>query len=558
MSQDNTKNSDSGAPESPDRGKSAYFDRRDIIKGLATLPVLGVFIQQLTQKWYSVKNQEEKQKALLGELGIQDAPAVLPSGSISAGGKQLRLGFVGYGSRGEYLMRAAGFAHPSWVESMKQAKVENKNDVRLEDFYNQEDLNIVFNGVCDVFDVRAENALEAVKNGSNKGKKNENAKKYRTYKQMLESDDIDGIIVATPEHWHAQMAIDAAKLGKHIYLEKPFCLTIPQAYEVCDAVKASNIKLQIGHQGRQTDAYIMAREVIRQGVLGDVSIVSITTNRNDPNGAWIYSIHPEASPMNIDWRQFLGQSRRVAFSMERFFRWRLWYDYGTGLSGDLLTHEFDAINMILDLGIPKFANASGGVYYYHDGREVPDVYNATYEYPDRNLTMLYSATLSNTTKRGKLIMGSDATMEFGQLHASALAVTPDSGSKRFKEKIDAGELDPELPMFSYSPGSKGFDAVTTATEKYFAGRGLLYTYRDGVRIDTTHLHIAEWLNAIRTGGETSCGVEQGFQEAITAHMGTLAYKTGMRIEWDNEARKIANIEPPANWTDAEIKRVMNA
>jgi len=106
------------------------------------------------------------------------------------------------------------------------------------------------------------------------------------------------------------------------------------------------------------------------------------------------------------------------------------------------------------------------------------------------------------------------------------------GSTRYKEKIEQGLIDTSLPMFTYTPGSKGLDAVTSATEKYFAGRGLLYTYRDGKRYDTTHLHMLEWLEAIRNNGSTSCDAEMGRQEAITAHMGTLAYQTGKRIEWD--------------------------
>jgi len=210
--------------------------------------------------------------------------------------------------------------------------------------------------------------------------------------------------------------------------------------------------------------------------------------------------------------------------------------------------------MIIDLGIPKNAVATGGVYFYKDGREVPDVYQANYEYPDKDLTLVYSATLSSNAKRGKLIMGNDATMDLGQLHASALAVTADSGSTRFREKIDQGLIDPEIPMFSYTPGSKGFDAITTATEKYFAGRGLLYTYREGKRVDTTHLHIREWLDAIRSGGDTSCNIDRGFEEAITAHMGTLSYKIGRKVEWDFDNNRVKDLTPPNDWTDEEVQR----
>ncbi len=510
--------------------------RRDILKALATLPVLGIFFQKLNKKVSADTSQKEQ---IMAELGMDgDIPTIVPASSVDASWNPLRLGIIGYGSRGEYLLRAAGFAHSSWIESMKQANLEDPMDRRLEDFMNQENLSVVFNGVCDVFDIRAEKALETVQSGSNTGIENPNAKRYRRYTNLLKAADIDGVIIATPEHLHAQMAIDAAKAGKHIYLEKPLTRTIPEVQPVIDAVNESGVKFQLGHQGRQTDSYLMARKVIDRNILGKISLIEVTTNRNDPNGAWIYSIHHEASPMNIDWRQFLGGGPRRPFSLERFFRWRLWFDYGTGLSGDLFTHEYDALNMILDLGIPKSAVASGGVYYYKDGREVPDVYNVVYEYPDKDLTLIYSATLASNTKRGKLIMGSDANMDLGQLHASAMSVFADPESQRYKEKIENGIINTDLPMFTYSPGSKGLDAVTSATEQYFAGRGLLYTYRDGKRIDTTHLHIKEWLDAIRTDGITSCGLEMGRQEAVTAHMGTLSYHLGRKVEWDAENNTI--------------------
>lgn len=516
------------------------FNRREILKGLATVPVLGVFFHKLLKK-RSV--DISKKNRLLTDLKLDEESLTIPSlqtGSTS--GKELRLGIIGYGSRGEYLLRAAGFAHPSWLESMKQAAQEDSRDKRYEDFLNQDPLNIVINGVCDVFDIRAERALETVTKGANTGAVNENAKRYRTYKQMLASDDIDAVIVATPEHWHAQMAIDAAEAGKHLYLEKPLTRAIPEVLPVVEAVKNSGIVFQLGHQGRQTDSYMIAREVVQKQILGKISLVEVTTNRNDPGGAWIYNIHHEASPMNIDWRQFLGKSKRRPFSLERFFRWRCWYDYGTGLSGDLFTHEYDSLNMILNLGIPDSVVATGGIYYYKDGREVPDVYQAAYEYSDRAMTLLYSATLSSNMKRGKLIMGDDAAMDLGQLHAGTMSVTADPNSKRYKEMIESGLIKNDTPMFMYTPGSKGLDAVTSATEKYFAGRGLLYTYRGGKRVDTTHLHLWEWLDAIRKGGETSCDIEMGYQEAVTAHMGTLAYLTGRRIEWDHTNRQVVGAE----------------
>ncbi|MCK5839045.1 MAG: gfo/Idh/MocA family oxidoreductase, partial [Bacteroidales bacterium] len=251
-------------------------------------------------------------------------------------------------------------------------------------------------------------------------------------------------------------------------------------------------------------------------------------------GAWVYKIDEEAGPHNIDWEQFTGPAPPHPFSLERFFRWRCWWDYSTGLSGDLFTHEYDAINQILNLGIPHSAVSSGGIYYYKDGRTVPDVLNTAFEYPDRDLSLLYSATLASNHRRGKVIMGHDAYMEVG----SNLKIFADTNSTRYREKIKAKIIDPSLPIYSYTPGMKEVDAITSPTEHYFAGRGLLYTYRGGKRVDASHLHIKEWIDCIRNGTQPSCNVDQGFEEAITAHMGTIAYREKREVFWDKEKQEI--------------------
>nr|NQU89507.1 gfo/Idh/MocA family oxidoreductase [Bacteroidota bacterium] len=256
--------------------------------------------------------------------------------------------------------------------------------------------------------------------------------------------------------------------------------------------------------------------------------------RNSPSGAWVYKIDPEAGPDNIDWEQFIGPAPFHEFSLERFFRWRCWWDYSTGLSGDLFTHDYDAMNQIMGLGIPHSAIASGGIYFYKDGRTVPDVLQMAFEYPDKDFTLLYSATQSSSHHRGRMIMGHDAWMEVGnQMH-----IYPDPSSTKYSEKIKNGTMDPNLPIYSYQPGMKQVDAITSPTERYFAGRGLLYTYLGGKRVDPSHLHIKDWLDCIRDGGLPSCNINQGFEEAITAHMGTIAFKENRRVFWDKENQQI--------------------
>ncbi|HHS12643.1 MAG TPA: Gfo/Idh/MocA family oxidoreductase [bacterium] len=509
--------------------------RRDLLKSMATLPVLGVFGAAFHQKRRLV---HRKKNAIIGELGFDEAPTVLTSETLDGKGDVIRLGLIGAGGRGMHLIRSAGFADPEWTARAKMAAQEDRMNTWLKDYLNQPDLNVRLTAVCDVFDVRAEKAAAASVNPLSPVKNIDDfseAKRHRHYRDLLNDRNVDAVIIATPDHWHAQMAMDAARAGKHVYLEKCMTRTEEEALALTRVIKETGITFQLGHQNRQLETYNRAHDIFRKGLLGPVTLVAITTNRNTPDGAWVYPIHPMGNPGTIDWDLFQGPApNRVPFSRERFFRWRCWYDYGTGLSGDLLSHEYDCVNQVLHVGIPASVTASGGIYFFKDGRDVPDVFQATLEYPDRNLTVLYSATLANSEYRGAVFMGHDATMRVG----GTLTVKADSHSTRYEKKIRNGLIDPSLPLFSFRPGSKGLDAVTSATEQYFSSRGLLYTYRDGKRVDSTHLHVKEWIDCIRSGGTPGCGIDRGFEEAITCHMATRAYLEKRSVAWDPVRRRI--------------------
>lgn len=525
--------------------------RRDAVKTLLTLPLVGALGYGVFAK--VVSEGEKRQKRNI--FTFEKRPALPPAMS----GEQIRLGIIGFGIRGKQLMRAIGFAEPTAIDNMINAGKQNKKDTRYEQFKAQDDLNVVVTGVCDIFDVYGEAAIAAGANinkeGSD-GKMGNAPKRYRTYKELLAADDIDAVIIATPDQWHGQMTIDAIEAGKHVYVEKPLSWTVPETYRIRDVVKNSGLTFQLGHQGRQTDSYVRAKEMIDRNMLGKINLVEVCTNRNDPNGAWVYPIIDGSSPSSIDWEQFdgprqqieeyrnymlsnkldryIGPEERDKFSLERFFRWRCWWDYSTGLSGDLLTHEYDAINQMMGVGIPTSATSSGGVYVFKDGRTVPDVLQTTFEFGDHDMTMLYSSTLGSTRNRGKVIMGTDANLEVSNM----LSMTIDRDSVQYRDKIADGSIPTNEPFYIYVPGSDKVDSVTSPTELYFAQRGLLYTYVGGKRYDTTHLHLREWLYCIRSGQKPSCNIDAAFDEAITAHMGTRAYLEGRTMYWDKDKEEI--------------------
>ncbi len=556
LPEDKDKNKDTKASDKNPLPESQ--GRRDAIKALATIPVLGA----LAYGVYSKQKHDRTLRDVSDVFNLSKDSATIAE--LQPNGKLIRIGIIGCGIRGKQLLRAAGFVSPKTLQELIDDSKEDKKDTRYVDFKAQENLNIAITGVCDIFDTFAEEGIAAGSNinrEGNGGTLGPAPKRYRHYQEMLAADDIDAVIIATPDHWHSTMAMDAAKAGKHVYVEKPLSWTVPETYMVREVIKNTGVVFQLGHQGRQVDSYHKAKEIIDKDLLGPISLIEVCTNRNDPNGAWVYNIDPTANPQTIDWKQFEGNQERVKeytdymtkyklekyvgpderskFSLERFFRWRCWWDYSTGLSGDLLTHEYDAINQLMGVGIPHSATSSGGVYFFKDGRTVPDVLQTTFEFPETNMTMLYSATLANARNRGKVIMGHDASMEVGD----TLTVKIDPFSTRYKEKLEKGIIKPDVPFYTYVPGKSNVDAITSATEMYFAQRGLLYSYLGGKRYDTTFLHIREWLECIRdTNKKTSCGIDAAFEEAITAHMGTRAYLEGRTMYWDKDKEEIVRGE----------------
>ncbi len=520
-------NNNNNNPENNLEGKDGKrVGRRDILKGLATLPVAGALAYGVYRK--ARLDRLKSLKSVAHELGLNTDPIVgLPLTDPDS--ETVRIGIIGYGIRGKQLAMGLGFAHPTLVDDM----ISGASYVPYDMFRDLEDLNVRITAVCDIFDTYGRMAQEMAANtnrvGSDGSLGTELPKRYKTYQELCAAPDVDAVIIAAPDHWHGPMTIEAARNGKHVYCEKPLTWTVEETYEVRKAIKESGVVFQLGHQGRQTDNYIKAKEAYEKGTVGKINLIEVTTNRNDPNGAWVYPIHEDANPDTIDWEQFIGQAPWHEFSLERFFRWRCWWDYSTGLSGDLLTHEYDALNQILDLGIPASAVSSGGIYFFQDGRTVPDVLTTQFEYPDRDLSFMYSATLASSMDRGKKIMGHDGYMDIGR----SLQIFVDRGSTKYADKIESGQINTDEPIYIFAPGLKGgVDAISSATAEYFAARGLLTTTRNGREVDTTHLHLKEWIDCIRTGKVTSCNIEEAFEEAMTAHMGTLAYRNNKQTFWD--------------------------
>jgi len=248
--------------------KPAGVDRRNLFKGLASLPVLGALG---AAAWGKKAADDSRRQAIIDELGVSgDAPAIIDRLMSRPPSDRINIGIIGFGGEGEAVVRAAGFPRPEWIDARREAQRTDSRDRRLDEYLAHGDLNLELTGVSDLFDNRAQWAIDASNCETRPGgaPAGRGATRYRRYTEMLDDGDVDAVIIATPDHWHAQISIDAANAGKHIYCEKAMTRTEEEVLPVVEAVKQSGVKFQLGHQNRQLESHEKAREVYEKGILG--------------------------------------------------------------------------------------------------------------------------------------------------------------------------------------------------------------------------------------------------------------------------------------------------
>jgi len=255
---------------------------------------------------------------------------------------------------------------------------------------------------CDIYDGRLARAKE------NWGK---DIFTTRDYREVLARKDVDSVIIATPDHWHQKITVDALDAGKHVYCEKPMVHAISEGQAMIDAQQRSGRVLQIGSQYVSSLVYQKARELLADGAIGELNMVEAWLDRNSAIGAWQYSIPPDASPETIDWDRFLGSAPKRPFEPIRLFRWRNYRDYGTGVAGDLFVHLLTGLHFATGVKGPTRVYATGGLRFWKDGRDVPDLMLALLDYPGFTVTL--KVNFESGTPResfGVKFIGSEGTM----------------------------------------------------------------------------------------------------------------------------------------------------
>jgi len=241
----------------------------------------------------------------------------------------------------------------------------------------------------------------------------------RDYREVLARPDIDAVLIATPDHWHSKISIEAMNAGKDVYCEKPMVQQVGDGRDVVETQKKTGRIMQVGSQRVSSIVYKKAQELVRSGAIGELNMVEAWWDRNDAIGAWEYSIPPDASPENIDWDRFLGRAPKVPFEPVRLFRWRNYRDYGTGVAGDLFVHLFSGMHFVTGAIGPTRVFATGGLRFWKDGRDVPDVFLGLYDYPatDRhgafNLALRVNFVSGAGDNSGFRFIGSEGILTIG-------------------------------------------------------------------------------------------------------------------------------------------------
>jgi predicted dehydrogenase len=410
---------------------------------------------------------------------------VHPSRVIGANDR-INIGLIGCGGRGS-----------SDAESFTKYGADNNSACQIV-------------AVCDVYEKRKREAADRY-----------HAKGFTDYRELLALSEVDAVIVATPDHWHAQVALDAMGQGKDVYLEKPMCHTIDEVRQLVDTVHETKRVLQVGSQTTSADQWWKAKKAIADGMIGKMIMSQGSYHRNSIEGEWNWPIDANAGPDgrgddHIDWDMWLGPAPKRAFDADRFFRFRKYWDYSGGIATDLFFHVVAPLNICWDKPqYPSKVMASGGIYAFKDEREVPDTFHLLAEYPEGH-SLVLSSSMANSQHIPGLIRGHEGTITMvpnGEFEGS----TPNIILKPEKVRLPGAQAGQwEHGTF---PGYKfGKDEVKIPVDQY----------------DMMQAHVGNFLGCMRTREKPHLDVETAGHAQVLISLAVQSYQEGRVKYWDEK------------------------
>ena len=360
----------------------------------------------------------------------------------------------------------------------------------------------------------------------------------KDYRELLNRKDIDAVIIATGDHWHARIAMDAMNAGKAVYCEKPMVHKISEGLPVIDVQKKTGKVLQVGSQRVSSIELAKARDLYQGGEIGQLNCIEATYDRQSALGAWQYTMPLDASPQTVDWDRYISNASKKPYDPKRFFWWRNYQEYGTGMSGDLFVHLVSGIHLITGSLGPNKIFSTGQLSYWKDGRDVPDVMTAIMDYPATKQhptfqVMLRVNFISGGGDRGVTrYIGSEGVIDQGW---NGITVTRNSMPK--------------------APGIGGWDALSTYPKEM--QEKLLKQYSERYSEEDTkkpvkapiqfkapegyseHIeHFTNFFDGMRTGKPVIEGAEFGFRAAAPCLAANDSYFQKKVIHWDPVTMKL--------------------
>lgn len=384
-------------------------------------------------------------------------------------------------------------------------------------------------GICDLYTGRLENAREQYGN---------DLFTTRNYKDILDREDIDAVLICTTDIWHAQITKDALAKGKHVYIEKPMVYKISEGPSVIEAARKSGRVVQVGSQRVSSIGYAKAKELLAAGEIGQLNMVNAIYDRQSSIGAWEYTIPSDASAETTDWDRFVEITEKMPFDAKKFFWWRAYKEVGTGVAGDLFIHLLSGTHFVTNSKGPESIYSTGQLSYWKDGRNMPDVMSGVMQYPDCPEHPAFQLTLrvnfiSGTGGQEVIqLIGSEGTMS---LQGNSVSVT----HSHMPEAPGFGGYD---SLFTFSKSMQeelkaAYDAKWTEAQRtrktemdveFKAPQG----YSD-------HLdHFTNFFDAIRSGSTVVEDAEFGFRAAAPALACNESYFAKKIIQWDPIAMKL--------------------
>lgn len=350
----------------------------------------------------------------------------------------------------------------------------------------------------------------------------------RVYKELLNRPDIDAVIVATPDHWHQQISIDAMRAGKHVYCEKPMVHSITEGPAVIKAQKETGKIFQVGSQGVSSLGNEKAKELLKDGAIGQLNFAEGFWARNSPTGAWQYPIPADASPETVDWETFISNTKKRPFDATRFFRWRNYRDYGTGMAGDLFVHLFSSLHFITNSFGPEKIYSSGGLRYWKDGREVPDVLLGVFDYPEQamahpafNLSLRCNFVDGTSGTTYLKLVGSEGSMDIGW----------DSVTLKRNKSVSSDD-----PFFIEQMRKAG--TPVSGRKRILAPEEFTFAAEKGY-LGGPYDHFANFFNAIKNKGKVAEDAVFGYRAAAPALLCNDSYNNDAAILWNPEKMQLA-------------------